>query len=422
MKLLLSALLLMAAAPSPEIRYFQYQRPVQLAPSATGQACALLDTSTFSHAATGLSDVRLYRGSDESPYVVHYARPSQSSQPTITPTNLGQRGGKTVFDASMPEGEYTDLQLNLTGQNFLATVTVFGSQTVAGPSTRIGSFTVFDFTGQHLGRSTVLHLPRSNYRYLHFEITGPIATDRVLGIAAAPAPPVEPQYITILSAGAFAQAGRTSVAQFDLPPNVPIDRIVFAPAVPHGNFSRNVEIQALEISPQRDSSEPPPVPVTVASGNLLRIHDVQEGHHIDEEHLALDSLQSSFNLSTRWTITVQNGDDVPLQFSSVQVQMLQRNLCFELTPGAAYTLYYGDKALLAPVYDYATWFAFQPKSDTATLGPEQSNPLLQPRPDTRAFTEKHPALLWIALVIVVLLLGLIAFRTARRVQPPPQVP
>jgi hypothetical protein len=421
-KLLLSALLMVAAAPTPEIRYFQYRRPVQLPPNAAGQACLVLDTTTFAHAAPGLSDLRLYSGSGESPYVIHDAHPSLAPQPTITPTNLGQRNGKTVFDASMPEGEYSDIQLNLSGQNFLATVTVFGSQTVAGLSTRIGSYTIFDFASQHLGRSTVLHLPRSNFRNLHFEIAGPIAPDRVLGIAAAPAPPVEPQYLTILNAGAFTQTGRTSVAPFDLPPNLPIDRIVFAPATPHGNFSRNVQIQALEISPQRDESEPPPVPVTVASGSLLRIHDVQEGHHIDEEHLALDSLQTSFDLPTRWTIAIQNGDDAPVSFSSVQIQMLEHKLCFEATPNAAYTLYYGDKTLSAPVYDYASWFAFQPNAAAATLGAEQPNPLLQGRPDTRPFTERHPAMLSIALVFVVLLLGLIALRSARRVKPPTPAP
>jgi hypothetical protein len=47
-------------------------------------------------------------------------------------------------------------------------------------------------------------------------------------------------------------------------------------------------------------------------------------------------------------------------------------------------------------------------------GAEQPNPAYQPRPDERPFTEKHPALLWLALVAVVVLLGAIALRSANR--------
>ena len=42
--------------------------------------------------------------------------------------NLGKSGNQTVFDAEMPSGKYSDLQLKVTGHDFLATVTVSGSQ------------------------------------------------------------------------------------------------------------------------------------------------------------------------------------------------------------------------------------------------------------------------------------------------------
>jgi hypothetical protein len=100
--------------------------------------------------------------------------------------------------------------------------------------------------------------------------------------------------------------------------------------------------------------------------------------------------------------------------------MLERNLCFEAAANAYYTLYYGDPALWAPRYDYATLFVAQ--KDAAQIGAdaEQANPAYQPRPDERPFTEKHAWLLWVALLAVIAVLGLIALRTGKRVaQTPP---
>ena len=421
MKLLVAALLIAAAAPAPEIRYFQFRRSVILPENTAGQTCVVLDPRIFSHSAPGLADLRLYHGTDQTPYVIHSAWHSPPAQATVTPINLGVRQGKTVFDAAMPDGEYSDVRLNLAGQNFLATVAVTGSQSVGGPVTRIGTYTIFDFSNQRLGRSTVLHLPRSDFRFLHFSIEGQIAPDRVLSIAAAPAPLSEPKYFTIVGAGPFARQEKTSVAEFDLPPNVPVDRIVFWPGASPANFSREVEVEATEVGEEKSDSEPPRGPSTVASGNLLRIHRVQDGRRIDEEQLALATPGAAFLAPTKWTITIQNGDDPPVGFSAVQVQMRERSLCFESAAGAPYALYYGDKILSAPRYDYATWFSWQTNRAVATLGIEQANPAFEKRPDNRPFTERHPALLWIVLVLVVLLLGLVALRTARRAGPSPPV-
>lgn len=417
MKRLLACLFLTSAIVTPEIRYFRFERPVEVLPNTQGQACAVVDPQIFPHAAAGLSDLRLYRGTDETPYIVHGSRPTPSPQPTILPMNLGTRQGKTVFDAAMPEAEYTDVQLNLAGQNFLATVAVTGSQTIAGTPTRIGAYTIFDFASQRLGRSTLLHLPRSNYPYLHFEITGPIAPDHVLSLSATAAPASEPKYLTIVHAGPLARKGRTSVAEFNVPINVPVDRILFSPPAQPVNFSRQVSVQAVET---KTDGNRPPRPFSVASGDLLRMHRVQLGHPIDEERLAIDAAQPGFSTAATWTITIENGDDLPVAFSDVQVQMVERDLCFEAAAAGSYALYYGDKALSTPRYDYAAWFAQQPNATVAVLGAEQANPVFQERPDTRPFTERHPALLWVALIVVILLLGIVALRTAQRVPDSPR--
>jgi hypothetical protein len=116
-------------------------------------------------------------------------------------------------------------------------------------------------------------------------------------------------------------------------------------------------------------------------------------------------------------VTIENGDDPPLDVTSVQLEMAERQLCFEAAAGASYTLYYGDPALSAPHYDYATLFAPEKDAAQATLGPEQRNPEYEARPDQRPFTERHPGLLWAALILVIVVLGWVALRTAKKSGP-----
>ncbi len=177
-------LLLALAAPTPEIRYFHYERPLENIPQTAGQACLALDAGVFAHAEPELADLRLYRNSTETAYVIQTSAPTAAAEQSINPVNLGRRGGQTVFDADMPAGNYSDLQLDITGHDFIATVTVTGSQAQDGSAgTKIGSYTIFDLTKQKLGRSTVLHLPESDFRILHFSIAGPIAPDSVNGLS-----------------------------------------------------------------------------------------------------------------------------------------------------------------------------------------------------------------------------------------------
>jgi len=84
--------------------------------------------------------------------------------------------------------------------------------------------------------------------------------------------------------------------------------------------------------------------------------------------------------------------------------MRQRTICFDAAAGASYMLRYGDAALRAPVYDYARLYRPQAQAIAAQLGPELVNADYHPRPDERPFTERHPELMWVALVLVVLTL------------------
>jgi hypothetical protein len=419
-----SALLLFFVAASPNVHYFRYERMVLNTPSQNQQACLTLDPATFTHSGPQLSSLRLYRGETETPYALNYARPAESSPQSLVPLNVGLRGGSTTFDVAMPEGTYNDLDLGITGTNFIATVYISGSQTQFSSHSRsgapehatsLGSYSVFDFTRQKLGRSTVLHLPQSDFRYLHFRIDGRIQPDQITGVTTGRLPQGQPRYVTVTASSSIKQKGRDSLIEFSVPANVPVDRINFAPGAQPVNFSREVTVT---VRPSTGTQEP--APPTIASGNILRIHSTQNGRKIDEEDLAIPApwFSSETDTATRWTVAIHNQDDAPLALQSVSLQMIARDLCFDASPGEAYALYYGDKALSPPHYDYAQLFTPDKNAVRVTLGAERQNPQYQGRPDTRPFTEKHPALLWIVLIAAILILAAIALRSGRQMKEP----
>ena len=413
MKVAAGILLLSIAAVSPEVRYFRYERSLSVAQSG-GQACAVIDPAIFAHAAPELADLRLYQDGAEIPYVIQLAEPTKTEEKTIAPLNLGDRHGLTVFDAELPEAHYRDVQLAISARDFIATVTVAGSQTEQGSTqTRIGSYTVFDLTHQKLGRSTVLHLPESDFRFLHFSIAGPLKPENVTGVSVEHLPAVSPRYETVTAASNSVEKGHSSVFEFMVPAHVPVDRVTLAQGPAPALFSRDVTIAAAaQIDKSMDNSEP--ARPNVYSGNVLRVHKVQEGHAIDEERLSIDVPAPRFESASKWTVTVDNGDDAPLKPEAVRLKMVERSICFDAVANRQYTIFYGDSALTAPRYDYATLFVAQADPIAVTAGAESENAAYRQRPDDRPFTEKHPALLWAALIVVVTVLGGIALQSAKR--------
>jgi hypothetical protein len=412
-------LLAALAAASPEVRYFRSQRPIENLPATGGQACLAIDPAIFAHAQPGLADLRLYRpdqnsGVTETPYVVRDAAPVAAAEGFVEMLNKGLRGGQTGFDVEMPEGHYSDLDLAINAHNFIATVNVAGSQAQGSAETKLGAYTIFDLTKQRLGRSTVLHLPESDFRFLHFKIAGPIKPDFVTGISAMRLPESEPRYVTVATTAKETRKGRDSVFTFTVPAHTPLDRVEFTVGSQPAQFSRDVQI-AVEPAIKASQADAHRYPESAAgSGNLLRVHSVEDGHRIDEERFTIDAPQVAWDAPATWTVTIDNGDDAPLSIGQVQLEMVERDLCFEAAAGAAYTLFYGDAALAVPRYDYATLFVAQKDAAKVTVGAEQLNAAYEPRPDQRPFTERHPALLWIVLVVVIAVLGAVALGSVKK--------
>ena len=420
----LFALLLWQATPGSEPvtadpQYMRYQRTVMV-PAGSGQTCTVLDPHVFPHAAASLKDLRLYQNGHEIPYAITLSVPQQPDSDMARVLNLGLRGRNIVFDVEMPNRSYTEITLDLVGQDFLATATVSGTRdSNYSNQTRIGEFTLFDLTSQHLSRNTTLHLQETSLPYLHIELSvSPAAGNRnfiatpamVRGVMVPPSREAQSLYTTAATATTIERRGRQSIATFALAERIPVERVTFELAPGYkANFSRDVRI-----TDQPDGGAGSAI--ESLSSTILRVHLNQAGREIRQEQLSVPAiLGSNMQSSAKVEVSVDNGDDAPLPLTAIRLEMRQRKICFDATGVEPLTLFYGDSALTAPQYDYARLFAVSEKVREAQLGPEQLNPGYHDRPDARPLTERHPHLLWIVLLAVICLLAIVAIRSSKTV-------
>jgi hypothetical protein len=440
--LLASLLWQMAPTDGPPIARpdaLRYARAIHV-PSSTGQACAALDGTVYSHAAPSLADMRIFpaqaagKNAHEVPYAVTLSEAVTEETQQARLLNLGANNGNIEFDLEMPNRAYTDVTLDIDPavQDFLATATVTGSDALhAGNATALGEFTLFDLTSQHLSRDTTLPLAESTFRYLHVVMSvantpgaaasaARFAPAMVEGAEAPPSREAQILYTTVAEAKAVTTVGRETRATFELPVRVPVERVLFvlAPGF-KGNFSRDVRVTALsEAKDDANGDSRAPLPETM-SGTILRVYTTESGREIHTEELGLPAiLGANLQSAAKVEVTIENGDDQPLPIAAVRLEMRQRELCFEAAEAAgnALALYYGDPKLQGPVYDYERLFVAADKPMVATLGPEATNPQYRaPAAEMRPFTDRHPEVLWIALIAVICALGMVALKASRNV-------
>jgi hypothetical protein len=435
--MLAAVLFWQAAGNEPPVAHpdaMRYERTIQV-PAGTGQACAVLDPQIFPHAAPSLTDLRIFPagvGGHEVPYAITMSEAVSEETEPARALNLGTDGGKIVFDLEMPRRAYTGVTLDLdpAAQDFIATATVTGMDALGGRgrSIGLGSFTLFDLSSQHLSRDTALPLAESTFHYLHVVLSvssapgsrsGPAARftrAMVKGASVPPSREAQTLYTTVANTTSIVTAGRESVAKFEVPARVPVERVSVevAPGF-KGNFSRDVRVTATA-EKGADEDERGPLP-EIVTGNILRVHATEAGREIRTEELGVPAiLGANLQRAAKVEVAIENGDDQPLPIASVRLEMRQREICFDAASASSgLALFYGDARLLAPVYDYQRLFAASRKALVAELGPEQLNPNYQPPTDSRPFTERHPEVLWIALIATICVLGVVAMKAARTV-------
>jgi hypothetical protein len=428
LRLVLAVFALAAAAPAfhAAAPAFRYERPIQLAPTAAPETCVVLPVDLLSHAAPWLQDLRVMAGDREVAYQVRTstdvatagARPEQI-------LNLGQHNeggrqkGAVSFDVEMTEPRYNRIVLRVGRSHFSVLVHVTGMERAGEAGVAFPEIAFSSNTNEDEPQQRLISLPESSFRYLHFDIRTlalePVTPEDIAGVDVLVEREESLRYMQVAAATGPLHKPHETVYEFAVPANLPLDQLSFTSDDPNAVFSRTADLERYR-SPQAaqaavENAARLEMPAQSEGITLMRAPDAKRAPASSAAGAIRLALGAAPYASTV-LLTIQNGDDAPLALHGVALQMRERQVCFLHKPDTSYVLRYGDPLLGAPQYDLSPIEAAAMSVSESTLGAERA---LSPEAATglRPFTERHPVLLWVALLLVVGTLGFVALRSAR---------
>jgi len=355
------------------------------------------DNELWTHSEHALADLRLYEGEQQVPYVIRKQSASSTQEEQRAKLlNLGMVAGHAEFDVDVGDvAEYDHVRLFVTAKNFVVKGTVEGMAGLGEKrKTQLGSSTLYDFSRENLGQNLVLKLPTSSFRYLHVRLASGIQAGQIQGASTFNLQEKKARWVNAGECQMLGSENRETKIACNVPPQVPLDRLAFEVPSDHQNFRRDVRVL--------DSAGG-----QFAVGEISRVH-MRHGHTpVISQDLDLDI---SGPHSAKFTVLIENGDNVPLTISAVRPLSIERRLYFDPQGKTSFKLYYGDDQLQQPVYDYAKFFEEDSAAARAEMGEAVRNPAYAGRPDERPWSERHAAVLWIAMVLAVAVLAVLALK------------
>ena len=391
----LAIILAISASPS----YFRYRRQVQPINSA-GQHYIVVDEALWRHARPDLNDLRMYAAEKEIPYkLLVETGGSETEQKQFRVLQPASIGGKTQFLLDMSGvDEYDRIQLTLATKNFVAHARVEGQDDPHGNNwALLGTTTLYDLSDEKLGSNSTLQIPLSAFKFLKVTVDSSVKPFDVKNGTAGATRAQKAVWRDVTGTSSLEQHGKETVITFDVPANTPVERLTLDIDPTQSNFCRQIQIRG-----GKDEA--------YGSDQISRIHMLRNGQKVDVERTSIDFCG---NCQGTLKAVIQNGDDPPLKITGAHLQQWERRIYFDADAGERPWLYYSDEKLAAPEYDYAKLFQKDAHVEPVALDPETNNAAYTPRADDRPWSDQHPALLWIAILAAVVILGAVAVRSLK---------
>lgn len=404
--LLIAAMAFAATGYEAAIPYFSQTRTVSIG-APEKQSYVPLDADVFAHARPDLSDVRMYDGQTQVPYVlIRQSGGSSTQESQAKILNLGSVGGRTEFDIDTSGfDEYDRVRLQLEAKNFINSAQIEGCRTPHDKSgTNLGNSTLYDFTKEGLGSNFTLKFSAASFPYLHVRLAPGIRPDQVKGAYLSSFSETKAAWTNAGHCKPASAQPKQTAYQCSISNGMPVERVTFLIPTSSVNFNRTIVLSDEHGNEFQRSA-------------ISRVRVNRGGQTVTSEVLDIDLYAHS---ASPINITIENGDDPPLPVQSVRPLSVERRVYFDPKGKSSLQLYYGDLKLEAPSYDYAKFFQQSADAAVAQLGPAQANPQYAGRPDDRPWSERHTFVLWVAMVLAVVVLGALAIRGLKGAAPAPR--
>jgi hypothetical protein len=383
----------LAAAQSVDQSAFRYVRPLE---ASAGLVAFEPDGPLFAHADPDLADLRILDSAGQQVPWRAVPPPDDATPPLpVLFLNRGTRGERAValLDLGANPGIHDGLLLDVPDADFVGRVAVRGSTKRAGPFTFLSTTVIYDIAGAPPARSTTAVYPPSDFRYLAVSATGVNAIDGATVFGGRTAQPESLE--RPLRDLSVSSQGRTTIATADL------------------GF-RNTPVEELRI---RASTELYDRPVRVEGSNSGETWVVLAQGRVYRFPGSAETTIPLLSRNRYLRLTIENGDDPPLEALSVQAFARPRTVLVADGFSPPYRLFYGNARVRAPEYDFAA-APLDPQdlasAPASTLGREALNPEWEAPEDTRSFIARHPGVITAVLAVAAVVLFFGAFLALRR--------
>jgi hypothetical protein len=386
---------------------WRFRKPVALTPG-DGLAVVKVDRDMYIGSSTNLSDLRVLKDGEETPFILVGAFAAVSSHATpemIDKAIVGGAGLRFTLHTG-PRERHNAVTISTSEQNFRQTVKIEASQDNAHWTLLRNDGAIFDFSqdGRQISSLSV-NFPVSTRPYIRVTVLGWTKLDMVsgAGLDYATHATVGREILATLTPSVTEDAkSQTTILTMDAGvKGLPVDRLLFSATTP--SFHRAVGVETSD-----DNST-----WTYESQSVI---SRLPGADATEEQLTIPVQTTHRYLRLR----IYNRDDKPIQTGAVQLEGITRYIKFLAAAPGQYWVYYGNANASSPVYDLPVVLSRREKMTESswTAGAQQTNPAYKPPPEPKKpWSEQHPAILYTVLGVAVVGLAIATIRFASRLRP-----
>ena len=375
-------------------------------------------SDVFEHARRALTDLRIYAPDGTTiPYALHILSPK--SVRDVIPANEFNRSEpeagvhELTLELQQDNMEHNEVVVETSGTDFRRFVLILGSPDGKDWKPLVSGNVIHYTSGEQTLISKEFHYPNSRQRYLKVQVTpDPQVADDKDAFTFQSVSVVRQLNLPGTSVTTEAAVGTREPTRhygapgsrwiLDFGATIPCDRLEVA--VQDKEFARDV---ALESESLNALGQPTFYPVYFNENSAWQR---RRGEPVAPIVLTFPEVQSR-----RLRLTIVDYRNKPLTLSSVRGSAAARQIIFEQPDDAKLplNLYFGNQEAEMANYDFARNLpeALPVVPVRATLSSAESNPQYIPSP--KAFTERFPALIYIALGSVSLVLGAVIMNLSK---------
>jgi hypothetical protein len=376
-------------------QHWQYSRPLQSPPGPSAWLRATLPAEIYGPAQTSLADLRVIdRSGKEVPYLLHAQqeqcqrawRNAPVSDTGFTPGEYSQ----AVIDTGSNGAPHNAVQIDLDQKDFFTWTEIAASDDRLNWRIVRAKAPLFRFEQDSLTNGQILAYPSTRSRWLRLRFLQGGKALQASGARITEESKTEAQHEPLPATFILAarQADGESLLEADMGKlRPPASAIRFETS--QAEFHRQVKISSSDDGKNWRSA---------GQGHIYRHAD--DGKQRSELAVVFPEIHARF-----WRVTLLNRSDPALPGLRLEMLGVTRQVAFKREAGQDYRLLYGNPRATAPHYELAQlsrpgqWQKAQwQAAPAAPLGAEQRNSAYV---SAEAWSERHPWLLWTALLIAV---------------------